>query len=507
MGVMVLDRPQAEPRGAGLGLVIFLFATVALAQPTAAQQPRDAAPVTSRAMLDAVPGIIWIGSDTVMSMERLVAYAAPILWFSPDEPNLAGKRGKDIRIPEAFPFESPPDAPLVYYMVRKLYYLATAGGWAFRPDSAARGESMINLAHVDGFDLDYFFYYASEIGLGGHPHDVESTQVKMIVGRHPDCAGCEFSLKVEKVVGKAHGMLWYDCTLVVDAGANFPMHIMVEEGKHASCTDKNGDGYYTPGYDVNRRINDAWGVRDIISSGSLFSGGYQSWMTKVRQVPDQVMPPLPEDSPLRGALSVDGVYSPEHAVYLLRPFPPATLAEPDLVHFIADKGDPNWPETIEYDSDAKFNNWIEDQSFSKSLSIAYRYDGAGGVALAFPLFIVKNYNVSLTGGWLVNRVYIETDRWAWTLLYTTSASNWIGSYFSGGLEWVDGENATTGASTETAYFVGELGMKFRVNMVHTPLKFLSKLTDFWGVRTGVKATGGWDIKQLNYVIEVGAGTF
>ena len=46
-----------------------------------------------------------------------------------------------------------------------------------------------------------------------------------------------------------------------------------------------------------------------------------------------------------------------------------------------------------------------------------------------------------------------------------------------------------------AYFVGEIGMKFRVNMVHTPAKFLAKLTDFWGVRTGVKATGGFDIKR------------
>jgi len=206
-------------------------------------------------------------------------------------------------------------------------------------------------------------------------------------------------------------------------------------------------------------------------------------------------------------MTVNGVYSPDHAVYELRPFPPASLAEPDLVPFIDDKGDPDWPKMIKSDGEAKFDAWIEDQAFSRSLSIAYRYDGDEGVALAFPLFIIRNYNVALTGGWLVNRVYLETERTAWTLLYTASASNWIGSYFSGGLEWVRTEDTTNDTSSTLAYFVGELGVKFRVNMTHTPLKFLGAITDFWGIRTGVKATGGFDIKQLNYVIEVGAGTF
>jgi len=495
-------------RARRLGALLALTAGLA-AGPLAAQD-YTAVPIAtrgSRAALDTVPGFIWAGSDSLMTMERLAAYAAPILWFSPDEPNLAGKTGKAIRIPEAFPFETAPDAPVSYYMVRQIFHKDKTPGWSFHPDSAERGRSTLNLAHIDAVDLDYFFYYASEQGLGGHQHDVESTQMKLIVYRQPSCAGCEYALVVPKVIGKAHGMQWYDNTLVVDQGARFPMRILVEEGKHASCTDKNGDGYYTPGYDVNRRINDAWGVRDVISSGALFSGGWQSWMAKVRQEQDRVMPPLPEDSPLRGPLTVDGVYAPDNAIYELRPFPPATEAAPDLVHFIADKGNPNWPQVEGYGESANESRWLEDQDFSKSLSIAYRYDGQSGVAAAFPLFVVKNFEVSLTGGWLVNRVYFETDRWAWTLLYTSSASNWIGSYFSGGLEWEDVRNPADSTTSEVAYFVGEVGMKFRVNMVHTPAKFLARITDFWGVRTGVKATGGFDIKQLSYVIEVGAGTF
>ena len=61
------------------------------------------------------------------------------------------------------------------------------------------------------------------------------------------------------------------------------MHLLVEEGKHGLATDKNGDGVFTKGYDANVRINDAWGTRDIIRTGRLFTGGYQGWMAKVRR--------------------------------------------------------------------------------------------------------------------------------------------------------------------------------------------------------------------------------
>ncbi len=499
---------QARPSRPSL-IVAGLLAALCLAGLTstpAAAQKRRATP-TTRAGLDSLPGFIWAGSDSILTQERLVAYAAPILWFSPDEPNLAGKRGKDIRIPEAFPFEPSPDSPVVYFMVNNVFYQEHAAAWVFRPDSSDRAAGLINLSQTDAFDLTYLFYYATEEGLGAHQHDVEYTTMKMTVYRQPSCGGCEFALSVEKVMASAHALSWYANTLVIDQGARFPMRILVEEGKHASCTDKNGDGYYTPGYDVNRRINDAWGVRDVISSGALFSGGFQSWMAKVRQTPDRVMPPLPDDSPLRGPLTIDGVYAPDNAIYELRPFPVVADAPEEIHHHITNKGDPNWPILIEYTDAAKFDKWLEEQSFTKSLSISYRYDGHGGVAAAFPLFIVKNYNVSLTGGWLVNRVYIESDRWAWTLLYTNSASNWIGSYFSGGIEWVDTTNATTNEKATASAFVAELGMKFRVNMTYTPLKPLAKITELWGLRVGVKATGGFDIDQLTYVLEFGAGAF
>lgn len=43
-----------------------------------------------------------------------------------------------------------------------------------------------------------------------------------------------------------------------------PLHVLVEEGKHATSPDRNADGLYSPGYDVNRRTPDAWGIRDTL---------------------------------------------------------------------------------------------------------------------------------------------------------------------------------------------------------------------------------------------------
>ena len=41
----------------------------------------------------------------------------------------------------------------------------------------------------------------------------------------------------------------------------------------------------------------------------------------------------------------------------------------------------------------------------------------------------------------------------------------------------------------------------------TPLKFLGVLTPLWGLRLGVKKTGGFEVNRLNYVLEFGAGTW
>lgn len=462
--------------------------------------------------------MIWSGSDSLMTYQELASYCGPILWFSPDEPNLNRAKGKDIRVPMNFPFEPDLDAPLAYYRVRTLLQRGNKKGTVITRDDPDRIDTEINLSQIVGIDLDYFFYYPSEEGLGAHKHDVEATYFKIYVHHCEDCDIPHYALYVERTIAKAHGLLWYDNTLVTDEYTEFPMTILVEEGKHASCTDKNHDGVYTPTFDVNRRINDAWGVRDIMRGGGLYTGSFQAWMAKIRPDLYRVFPPLPGDSPLREPFTVDGVYAPENAIYEVRPFPrPGDVdqeAEPTLLHFVDDKGDEDWPEVLAANDLRAVTRWMDEERFINSLSIAYRYDGlnhgsrdhTGGLSFAFPLLIVKNVADPVAGGWFVNRVYLKDKHLrdiSWNLLYTTSASRWVDGYFAVGWEWDEDDfgDVHTDMMTET-------GVKFRLNMGHTPLSFLTMLgTDFWGVRVGIKNKGIFNFESMGYAIEVGAGVW
>ena len=100
--------------------------------------------------------VIWTGMSQTMTIERLAAYAAPVLWFSPDEPLLklrrkqGSARGKEILIPEPFPFEADPGGPIVYYRVRRILQRIDepgAGTYVENPDM--RGDSLVDLAKVE----------------------------------------------------------------------------------------------------------------------------------------------------------------------------------------------------------------------------------------------------------------------------------------------------------------------------------------------------------------------
>jgi len=451
--------------------------------------------------------VVYVGNDTLMTLDRVAAYCAPILWFSPDEPLLdTVEKPSDINIPTVFPFEDPSDDPVVYYRFRSIIRTEELGAYQPADD---RSQALIDISQTSGIDLDFFFYYPKEEGLGGHVHDVESIEMKLAILRQPDCEECRYGIVVLNVIGKAHGILWYDNTLEVDEYTKFPIHILVEEGKHASCTDKNGDGYYTPGYDVNKRVNDAWGVRDVMRTGALYTGGFQSWHAKVRQPQDRVFPPLPADSYVRAKWVEDGDYASGYAVYSLRPYPRVQAAkdyleDPRLVHFV-DKGHDNWPEEVSDTGLKDLGRWLEEENFVKSLSIAYRYDGLSGISFVFPLLIVKNVEDPVGGGWLVNRIYLKDKKFrdfSWNILYTTSASRWIDGYFALGWEWDN-----NGTDTQS-HFITETGIKFRGNLAQSPLGFLKNLgTDFWGLRLGFLTWGFSDFDRIGYIVEVGAGTF
>ena len=494
----------------GAVLTLALFVSIAsMALPSDSHAVDKKRFEKTRETLDDVEGLVWHGDDSLLTLEKIAALCAPILWFSPDEPLIKGKKFGEIRIPMAFPFEEPVDTPVVYYRFRRILVREDAEWHDLEIDPDDPGSTELDISKLAGLDLDFFFYYPTEEGFGGHDHDVESVEMKILFGNKDVLKEGVFVMAVWKAVAKAHGILWYDNTLVIDEYTLFPLTILVEEGKHASCTDKNGDGYYTRGYDVNRRINDAWGVRDIIRSGGLATGGFESWMAKVRQEGDSVLPPLPEDSPHWESYRVRDLFALDYARYELRPFPTSEKAADDLKPFIDSKGYPDWPEFEEYDDLAQLSSWVADEKFMKSLAIAYRYDGDNGIVFNFPLFIVKNFEESMSGGWIVNRLYFKDYKLrdiGYNLLYTTSASRWVDGYFAIGFEY-DVYDTPDGQESRWL-FVTEPGIKFRANLKHSKLSFLTKLgTNFWGLRIGVKYTGAWEFSEIGYVVEVGAGVW
>lgn len=469
-----------------------------------------------------VPGVVWWGPESRMSVARFAAYMAPIFWFSPDEPNLNGASGVDIRIPEPFPGESVPPRPVLYYQLDRVLTRPGSKGPAIARLGGHPEQSTLDLSNIAVIIVKYFAYFATEEGLGAHPHDIEPAEFRVAIvpstwdgfkkwfPRGTRCESTNYVIDVTRASGQAHGLVWFWNVLETDDYTQLPMHLLVEEGKHALATDKNGDGVFTKGYDVNVRINDAWGARDIIRTGMLFSGGYESWMTKVRRPEHKVLPPLPDDSPLRTAVARRNPGG-RNAVYELRPFPPLSGAGEDhvLAHLMSDKVVPNWP-AVEGLNDTKgWGKALNDGAVIKSLSIAYRNDGDGGLVWSFPFFVVKHLEDPMTGGYILQRMYVRGPHlrdFGWTALYTPSASRWLDSYISAGAENLHTTDST-GAIVGDWDFVFETGIKFRVNINETPFKLLHHFTDYWGLRVGIKNRGAFNINQLTYVLEFGAGSF
>jgi hypothetical protein len=507
-------------------VLLILTASLGFA-PALAESPGE----TCDCDFSAVPGAVYWSTDPQISLAELAAYLAPVFWFSPDEPSLRGRRGAELTVPEAMPFEEAA-GPVVYYQLTKVYENRTIefehDSATFTPDPADEGASLLYLPKASLMTLEFYAYFADEAGFGAHRHDVEVAEFRLVVMWSDGnavreyvpqaCGRRHYIVAVTRVTGKAHGIEWYWNVLETDEDTQLPVTLLVEEGKHALATDKNGDGYFTPSYDVNVRVNDAWGVRDIIRSGGLFSAGYQAWMTKVRHPDHLVLPPLPPDSPLVGNLETSRAFQQgEHAVYELRPLPSAAEAAAwdaaqgpgsRLASFIVGKEVPDGPKMDHFTTIEQAVGWVRADTFKKSLSIALYADGDLGVSWSFPFFVVKHLHVPMTGGYVLHRMYLKDERFrdaGWTLMYTSSASRWFDPYLAAGYEkHVD---VVDDVETLNRDFVFEVGFKLRTQVGTSPLSFLSFLTDFWGVRLGMKNYGFFDVDRINYVIEVGAGSF
>ena len=71
----------------------------------------------------------------------------------------------------------------------------------------------------------------------------------------------------------------------------------------------------------------------------------------------------------------------------------------------------------------------------------------------------------------------------------------------------DKEFDANGNSIDQTNIMVETGVKFRFNVGHTPLGLLKKVTDFWGVRAGIRYIDYKSIDPLSFVVEIGAGSF
>ena len=261
---------------------------------------------------------MWQGRDAP-SLPELVGVVAPVLWFSPDEPLL--RNGS--RLPHRHPCDPLAGEGIVYYQVRRI---------------RIRGESRVTVPEhvdsdffdkVDSFAIRFYFYYDHDFGVGSHAHDLELVEMEMSLST--DVGGWR-EARLKRVTGFAHGTDWYSNELHVEADTRLPITILVEEGKHASSPDRNADGIYTPGYDVNRRINDAWGVRDVLGSGFLAAGGFQASMAKPRRPPDRRAPPALDDARPFAILSSHGGRDDALERYVLRPaaeVPSCTFTGPE----------------------------------------------------------------------------------------------------------------------------------------------------------------------------------
>lgn len=493
-----------------------LLAQLLVANPAGAQAAA-AEPVPCR--VDRVPGVVWHGTETKLTLAQLAAYAAPVYWFSPDEPKLRANDEGPLVLPQPLPFEAAADRPVVYYQFAELAVRDGERGRASVQRQQDPGQTVVDLRHVGSFRLHYYAYFPSEQGVGAHHHDVEGAEFKAVVistdseffREHTGmrCSPAQVLVYVTRVSAKAHGLFWFWNVSETNEETRLPMHLLVEEGKHALATDKNSDGHYTPGYDVSEHLNDAWGVRDATRSGLLFSGGYEAWMSKVRRPEDRLFPPLPEDSPLRAGMERRAGSGPR-AEYQLRPLPAAERARatPGLYPFLEDKDVPDWPEVTEAGTGKEILEWVDAGQSLRSVSLALYFDGHLGGSVVLPLLLVKNVEAPMAGGYLVHRLYLKDQGLrdlGWMLMYTPSASRWFDTYAAVGVER-DREDSGAERPSRTD-FVLETGVKFRVNISRSPVKFLAPLTPFWGVRFGVKNYGFTDIDRLTYVMEVGAGVW
>lgn len=441
------------------------------------------------------PGIIWRG-EAVPSVDDIAALAAPILWFSPDEPLLSAREGP---VPSPLPCDTPSARGVVYY---HLHALVLNG---HERVSTPEDDDPRFFEKVRRFTLRYFFYYRRDIGFASHEHDLEGAEFEMAIEQEP--GGCR-TIRIIRVRGFAHGVDWYSNELQLEGDTRFPLTLLVEEGKHATAPDRNADGMYTPGYDVNRRVNDAWGVRDVLGSGYLAGTAYSASMTKPRR-PETRMFPL--DSRLTCQVPGNAPQSPDRGMlgrYELRrarTVGPCGAGSESLTRSRKSSG--FWPGFNVKQYEFTFARDLADEvSGTKGLirNISFRYDNGPGVSVILP-------GIDLHQSYIVPKInYTGNHTVSFQGLLTASAARLFGPYLAMGAGHQqavrpDPERPELAKEEYKWNVVTEAGVKFRFR-VTGKARLLTLGYNFAGVRFGLSAIG-FTRPELRLIVEVGAGVW
>jgi hypothetical protein len=363
---------------------------------------------------------------------------------------------------------------------------------------------------VDSFVIKYYFYYQQDLGTGGHAHDLEVAAFALAPERTPE--GC-YQIRLQQVTAYAHGVDWYNNIMEARRDLRWPVALFVEEGKHATCPDRNNDGVYTPGYDVTRHVNDAWGVRDVLGQDVLQGAAYKASMTKTRIADLRMRPPEVPD--LCPSPPSDAARKEEFlGRYELRPARTISMCDDvteDPKHLASMMkyhgfGADHQPEQYEANALRDVASKI-DSPASIIPSVSLRRDGSSRLGFSFLLRGLDRGEF-----WLVPKFnFIRKERLSIEALVTPSASRWADWYFALGAEYlrekseeVDGEKVVTRES-EWDYAI-EWGYKFRFRAPSKIRPFLLGY-QFGGLRVGIRANGFDALSSPRLIFEIGAGVW
>jgi hypothetical protein len=537
--------------------------------------------------------VVWASCDgeAPISLHEVAVRARPILWFSRDEPLAAGSGPLPSEWPRRNPRDATPD-DLVYYRITKIKSASSADDLAqvLRERLPADARSLVTssrgnseaiaevplgpglLRQMKEFVIRYLFYYPNELGAHSHRHDLESVELRVVVedadergDPRPEKKPCR-QIRVATFYGAAHGLGLYTNVLDLDivmrdrldetaavmestsrrrtgvgidptapierpiqSDPFWPLIVLVEEGKHASAPDRNGDGVFTPNYDVNRFVADAWGVRDTMRSRQL-SPAFRSDTFKKR-VPEIV---VDRTGTLRHAQGQDSWAAEAfdrylRYNYLLRRATQDTEIcgdarrdvsdrERSMTQYAADltrqlgQGHPDrllagkaFCDDTTLQSSVTTVDVLEKVSFGgayngfthwwERISGSVRFDGGSGWAATIPV----GFQVPGLGGWVVGRLSGpwpgSTSRKSADVAYMPSASRFADWYFASGVDY--GYFETPTHVENGTRFALETGVKFRFP--------IPDWGTFFGGRIGIRANGQKSLGTARIVFEIGAG--